>query len=70
MKYGPWSDRYGQTTWEERQAAQEAARAIYEAQENLPDVDDLILFDLQTPVPTRFVAFPAKHVHDQDCGRA
>lgn len=48
----------------------DAGRAILEAADNLPECVDLILFDLETPVATRFVAMPVYHRHDQDCGRA
>lgn len=44
-----------------------AAEAIMNAQAFLPD-NDLILFNLQTPVATRFVAWPVPY--SQDSGRA
>ena len=51
-------------------AQDEAAEAILAASADLPSVDDMVLFDLQTPVATRFVALPVPHRHGQDCARA
>jgi hypothetical protein len=55
----------------DRKAAIEAMRAMDAAGDALPDVNEVLFWDLQTDAATRYVGMPVRqHVHGQDCNRA
>lgn len=66
----PWFQEDMPVTFDFQAVLDAAVDDLRTYAESLGDGTRLVLNDLQTPVATRFVAFPLRHVHDQECGRA